>query len=287
MTFELNTAMIFAAGRGERMRPLTDTVPKPLLEAGGKALIVWQIEALVAAGIQRIVINHAWLGDAIETTLGDGSRWGVEIAYSREGAHALETAGGIARAFALLCGPTARTEAETETETPTRHTVFLAVSGDVYTDFDYAALRARAQDLHAQTEPGLHLIMVPNPPYHPRGDFVLDGDRLVLDHAAGQDAKRNALAAALSAAHQAAHPAADQTAKKLTFANIGLYDSRTFAPIAAMHPIPRMPLLPIYQDAIATSRATGECWHGRWANVGTPEDLATLDRALRAALQAR
>jgi len=264
MTFELNTAMIFAAGRGERMRPLTDTVPKPLLEAGGKALIVWQIEALAAAGIQRIVINHAWLGNAIETMLGEGSRWGVEIAYSREGSQALETAGGIARALMLLCGP----------GTPTRHTVFLAVSGDVYTDFDYAALRLRAKDLHARTEPGLHLVMVPNPAYHPRGDFVLNGDRLVPDddRCAEQGAER---------ADPSANQAADE-AKRLTFANIGLYDSRTFAPIAAMNPIPRMPLLPIYQDAIATSRATGECWHGRWVNVGTPEDLATLDHELRA-----
>lgn len=247
----LETAMIFAAGRGERMRPLTDTVPKPLLEVGGKALIVWQIEALAAAGVRRIVINHAWLGDAIETALGDGSRWGVEIAYSREGAQALETAGGIARALSLICGQ------PVSGQSVAQHSVFLAVSGDVYTDFDYAALQSRAKALHAQAEPGLHLVMVPNPAYHPRGDFVLDGGRLV-PQSGGEHAQR------------------------LTFANIGLYDSRTFAPIAATDPIPRMALLPVYQEAIATGRATGECWHGRWANVGTPEDLATLDRALRA-----
>ncbi|OXH82422.1 mannose-1-phosphate guanylyltransferase, partial [Burkholderia multivorans] len=98
MSTSLTTAMIFAAGRGERMRPLTDTCPKPLLEAGGKPLIVWQIERLAQAGIETIVINHAWLGAQIEQALGDGARWGVRLVYSAEG-EALETAGGIAQAL--------------------------------------------------------------------------------------------------------------------------------------------------------------------------------------------
>src|SRR5215475_4285549 len=97
----LTTAMIFAAGRGERMRPLTDTCPKPLLAAGGKPLIVWQIERLAAAGIATIVINHAWLGEQIEAALGDGSRWGVRLVFSAE-TEALETAGGIAQALPLI-----------------------------------------------------------------------------------------------------------------------------------------------------------------------------------------
>lgn len=118
MTDLLTTAMIFAAGRGERMRPLTDTTPKPLLEVGGKPLIVWQIERLAQAGIDTIVINHAWLGAQIEAALGDGSRWGVRLAYSAEG-DALETAGGIAQALPLIA--------------PGRQpAVFVAVSGDVF-----------------------------------------------------------------------------------------------------------------------------------------------------------
>ena len=129
MTFPLKKAMIFAAGRGERMRPLTDTCPKPLLEAGGKPLIVWQIERLAAAGVETIVINHAWLGEQIEAALGDGSRWGVQLRYSAE-TEALETAGGIAQALPLI-------EERGEPE------VFVAVSGDVFCDFDYGVARAR------------------------------------------------------------------------------------------------------------------------------------------------
>ena len=124
------TAMIFAAGRGERMRPLTDTCPKPLLRAGGKPLIEWQIERLAAAGYTTIVINHAWLGAQIEAALGDGSRWNVALRYSPEH-DSLETAGGIAHALPLI-------------ETRGEPAVFLAVSGDVYSDFDYTRLDARA-----------------------------------------------------------------------------------------------------------------------------------------------
>src|SRR6202000_101946 len=135
MTMSLTKAMIFAAGRGERMRPLTDHTPKPLLEAGGKPLIVWQIERLAQAGFRTIVINHAWLGERIEASLGDGSRWGVQLRYSAE-QEALETAGGIAQALPLL-------EDEGSSE------VFVAVSGDVYADFDYAALDTHAKALNA------------------------------------------------------------------------------------------------------------------------------------------
>src|SRR5579875_390037 len=149
MTQHLKTAMIFAAGRGERMRPLTDTCPKPLLEAGGKPLIVWQIERLAAAGIETIVINHAWLGAQIEAALGDGLRWGVELRFSPEG-EALETAGGTAKARPVI-----------------GEGVFIAVSGDVFCDFDYATLRHRADALARSEEPGLHLVMTPNPPFHP------------------------------------------------------------------------------------------------------------------------
>lgn len=157
-------AMILAAGRGERMRPLTDTCPKPLLAVGGKPLIVWHIERLAAAGIADLVINHAHLGQMIEDALGDGSAFGVRIAYSAEG-KALETAGGIARALPLLGAAP-----------------FLVINGDVFCDADLAALRRAAEKLHADG-PLAHLLLVANPTHHPAGDFGLDADGHVRDSA--------------------------------------------------------------------------------------------------------
>lgn len=147
-------AMILAAGRGERMRPLTDSVPKPLLDAGGKPLIVWTIEALVRSGFRELVINHAHLGEKIEAALGDGSAYGASIRYSPEGT-ALETAGGIRKALALL-GET-----------------FLVVNGDIHTDIEYRRLadQPRASRL-------AHVLLVPNPAHNPNGDFALDGGEL-------------------------------------------------------------------------------------------------------------
>ncbi|CAJ0727858.1 N-acetylmuramate alpha-1-phosphate uridylyltransferase [Ralstonia pickettii] len=228
----MTRAMIFAAGRGDRMRPLTDHTPKPLLTVGGKPLIVWQIERLAAAGVRDIVINHAWLGAQIETALGDGSAWGVRLAYSPEG-QALETAGGVAQAMPLL-------------HAGDGHSVFIAVSGDVFCDYDYALLRDRAPAMAAQAAPGMHLVMVPNPPYHLRGDFALDNEGML--HTEG--------------------------AERLTFGNIGLYDTRLFAGIA---PGTRLAMTPLYHQAIAEGRATGERFDGRWENVGTPAQLAALD----------
>lgn len=150
-------AMILAAGRGERMRPLTDHTPKPLLMAGGKPLIVWHIERLAAAGITELVINHAHLGQQIEAALGDGRQWQVTIRYSAEGT-ALETAGGIAYALPLLG------------DAP-----FLVVNGDVFTDIDYASLALPTGKL-------AHLVMVDNPPQHAAGDFALENG-LVLESA--------------------------------------------------------------------------------------------------------
>jgi len=150
-------AMILAAGRGERMRPLTDRTPKPLLPVGGLPLIGWHIRRLAAAGIQDLVINHAWLGEQIEATLGDGSEWGVRIAYSRE-AQALETAGGIATALPLLG------------DAP-----FLVVNGDVLTDIDFATLAEQAAALDGR-ERLAHLLLVDNPAHHPGGDFGLLAD---------------------------------------------------------------------------------------------------------------
>jgi len=151
--------MILAAGRGERMRPLTDHTPKPLLAAGGKPLIQWLIEALARAGFRELVINHAHLGDQIEQKIGNGSQWGLVIRYSVEGT-ALETGGGIHKALPLLGAEP-----------------FLVVNGDIWTDLDFATLSWPGQGL-------AHLLLVDNPPQHPHGDFALaDGQ---VGNSAGQ-----------------------------------------------------------------------------------------------------
>jgi N-acetyl-alpha-D-muramate 1-phosphate uridylyltransferase len=152
-------AMILAAGRGERMRPLTDHLPKPLLQAGGKPLITWHVERLRDAGICELVINHAWLGRIIEAALGDGSALGVRIAYSPE-PEALETAGGIARALPLLG------------ERP-----FLVVNGDIHCDYDFARAHGAARRIDAGAMDAW-LVMVANPAHHATGDFTLSAGRV-------------------------------------------------------------------------------------------------------------
>jgi len=149
-------AMILAAGRGERMRPLTDHTPKPLLKVGGKPLILWHLQRLAAAGFKDVVINHAHLGQQIEAALGDGGEWGVRIQYSPEKI-ALETAGGIANAMPLL-----------------GNAPFLVVNGDVYTDIDFGALNLMPNHL-------AHLVMVDNPPQHAAGDFTLCNGKLSVE----------------------------------------------------------------------------------------------------------
>lgn len=146
--------MILAAGRGERMRPLTDTVPKPLLSVGGKPLIFWHLEKLAAAGFHNIVINHAHLGEQIHTACGDGRRWQVQIRYSPE-MQALETAGGIAKALPLLGQAT-----------------FAVVNADIYSEYDYGNL-IKASARMQERQSTAHLVLVDNPPHHPEGDFAL------------------------------------------------------------------------------------------------------------------
>jgi len=155
--------MILAAGRGERMRPLTDRIPKPLLPVGGKPLIVWHLERLAKAGLREVVINHAHLGEQIEAALGGGARWGLSIRYSPEAEGALETAGGIANALPLL-----------GTEEP-----FLVINGDIHCDWDVA----RAMNVLA---PGdlAHLVLAPNPQHHAQGDFSLLGREVSSDNQA-------------------------------------------------------------------------------------------------------
>jgi N-acetyl-alpha-D-muramate 1-phosphate uridylyltransferase len=231
-------AMILAAGRGERMRPLSDACPKPLLEAGGKPLIVWQIEALARAGLRRIVINAAHLADDLVARLGDGCALGVSLVWSIE-PEALETAGGIATALPLLApGPA------------------VIVSADIWSTFDYATLLPRAAAMARDTTaPRAHLVMVPNPAYHPAGDFALvpgpqgSVDRLALDGDA-----------------------------RLTYANIGVYDTALFGELPRAT---KLKLLPLLRDWIGRGLAGGERYDGPWANVGTPGDLASLDAVLR------
>ncbi len=223
--------MILAAGRGERMRPLSDTCPKPLLEAGGKPLIVWQIERLVAGGFSDIVVNVAHLGEQIEATLGNGVSFGARLHYSRE-TTPLEVAGGIATALPLLGDGVA-----------------LVVSADVYVEYDYASLRPRLAAMEASTAPPhLHMVMVPNPAYHPGGDFVLENGRLALGGA-----------------------------PRLTFGNIALYRTSLFAELPRGE---KRNILPQYKDWIGRGWASGETHTGRWANVGSPAELVRLDRLL-------
>lgn len=149
-------AMILAAGRGERMRPLTDHMPKPLLQVGGKSLIVWHLERLAQAGFKEVVINYAYLGEKIEQALGDGSQWKLNIKYSPEKT-ALETAGGIANALPLLGSEP-----------------FLVVNGDIFTEIDFANLRMAPDKL-------AYLVLVNNPPQHPDGDFAIDDGELKVN----------------------------------------------------------------------------------------------------------
>ena len=219
--------MILAAGRGERMRPLTDHTPKPLLTVGGKPLIVWHIERLQRAGFDDIVINHAHLGQQIEAALGDGERFGVSIRYSAE-KEALETAGGIAQALPLLG------------DAP-----FLVINGDVFCTWDFSRARAYGKTL-------AHLVLVPNPPHHPEGDFVLAGANVAEGRQDGMP--------------------------RHTFSGIGVYQPALFAGLARGMPAKLAPLL---RSAMQAGQVTGELFSGHWEDVGTPQRLRAIDEALQ------
>lgn len=160
----MTTAMILAAGRGERLRPLTDTCPKPLISLGQETLIERHIRRLRLAGIEKIVINTAWLGEKIEQHLCNGEKYGVNIQYSREKNGCLETAGGIATALPLLG------------DTP-----FIVVNGDIFSDIDFVAVKNQASALAHNREMVAHLWLVENPPHHPNGDFAFDNGWLLKD----------------------------------------------------------------------------------------------------------
>ena len=235
-------AMILAAGRGERMRPLTDHTPKPLLAVNGKPLIEWHIEALARGGVREIVVNTAWLEDQIVATLGDGTRWGVAIRYSMEGRDhggALETAGGIAKALPLLVDHADE--------------AFWLVSGDIYAPrFGFDAATA---ERFIRSPAQAHLWLVPNPPFHAQGDFGLDAEGHGLADAPGPDGRR------------------------WTYANLALCRASLCAHIV---PGTRVALGPLLFEGMRRRAITGEVWHGVWENVGTPAQLATLNAAPRA-----
>ena len=237
--------MILAAGRGERMRPLTDVTPKPLLKVGGKPLIVWHLESLGKAGFTEIVINHAHLGQQIEDTLKDGAKWGLHIQYSPEKI-ALETAGGIANAMHLL------------TENGTKSEPFLVVNGDTFTEFDYASLsqHIKSTALRANTRAAsidiknaqAHLVLVNNPPQHPNGDFAIANGLLK-----------------------------NTGEQMLTFSGVGVYHPDFFADVVIGQPAKLAPLL---RKAIDSNAATAEYYQGVWHDIGTPERLKNLDKLL-------
>ena len=215
--------MILAAGRGERMRPLTDSTPKPLLKVGGKPLIVWHLERLAQAGFKEIVINHAHLGEQIETTLGNGAQWGLSIEYSPEKV-ALETAGGIANALDLLANEGKKSEP------------FLVVNGDIYTEIDIKMLALQA-NIHAASggikNARAHLVLVDNPPQHPNGDFAVLNGKLK-----------------------------NEGKPMLTFSGVGIYHPDLFADITKGQPAKMAPLLrKAIESNAATAQYYQGIWH--------------------------
>jgi MurNAc alpha-1-phosphate uridylyltransferase len=235
-------ALLLAAGRGERMRPLADTTPKPLLEVGGKRLIEWHLERLVASGVREIVVNIAHLAEQFPEALDDGSRHGVHIEYSREGEVPLETGGGMLHALPLLGGGP-----------------FLAVNADTFTDFDFAQLRAEPRGV-------AELVLVDNPAQHPQGDFGIDADGKLLPRTDSPGAAR-----ALTFAGIGVYRPEILRDWQATIGD---------APGACENP-PRFSITPLLRAAIARGEIAWRHHRGFWTDVGTPERLAELDARLR------
>jgi MurNAc alpha-1-phosphate uridylyltransferase len=212
-------AMILAAGRGERLRPLTDQIPKPLVEVAGKPLIEHHIENLSAAGFKDFVINQGHLGEMLPRALGDGERWDVRIHWSDELDGALETGGGIFHALPLLG------------DSP-----FLIINGDVWTDYPFSRLKYLPCDL-------AHLVMIPNPPHHPNGDFALDNGKIFK-----------------------------QGQSLLTFSGVSVYHPRFFESCSEG----KFSVVPLLRTAIEQQMVTGELFAGHWGDIGTLERLMSV-----------
>jgi MurNAc alpha-1-phosphate uridylyltransferase len=216
-------AMLLAAGRGERMRPLTATTPKPLLRVGGKPLIVWHLERLARGGITHVAINTSWLAAELHRALGDGRAFGLEIGWFDEGPEPLETAGGIVNALGFFG------------DEP-----FVVVNADVYADLPLPPPAPAAGRL-------AHLVLVPNPPQHPRGDFAIECGELRFDGP-----------------------------HRYTYSGFATYRPAFFAELTPG----RRPLKPVWDRAAHAGLVSAELYAGRWVDVGTPERLAALDATL-------
>ena len=217
-------AMILAAGKGERMRPLTLNTPKPLIPVAGVPLIEYHLGALARAGFTEVVINHAWLGEKIEAHVGNGERFGLQVTYSRE-TQPLETGGGIFQALKYLG------------DEP-----FVVVNGDIWTDYDFAALRRPLAGL-------AHLVLVPNPEHHPEGDFLLADGQVHLP---------------------------STSVDTLTYSGIAVLHPKLFADSAAG----AFKLAPLLRFAMRDGDVSGEPFDGHWIDVGTPERLAATEALL-------
>jgi len=221
-------AMLLAAGRGERLRPITDSLPKPLVRIGGRPHNASHLARRAQARVREVVINLSWLGEKVRAALGDGREFGVRISWSEEGPVPLETGGGILKALPLLVpGP------------------FLVVSADIWTDIDFAGIRIPDQSQ-------AHLVLIPNPPHHPRGDFGLEEGLVV-----------------------------DRENDRLTYANVGIYRAELFDGFSAR----RFPLLTVLRRGIASRAVSGEIHRGEWCDVGTPERLGDLEKRLQSSVR--
>ena len=285
-------AIILAAGRGERMRPLTDTTPKPLLAVRGQPLLMWHVQALLGGGCERLVINTAWLGEKIRHFFGTlrfqekhsklsfSSSTTAAPLFSNEQAdfgHALETAGGIARALPLLF-------AQATPGQPSAADVFWVVAGDVFVP-GFAFSQASVARFRASTYLA-HLWLVPNPAHNPAGDFGLTPDGLALNLPKLPSATQpNEASTSQTAddARQATGSAADPV-PRYTYSTIGLYRAELFnAPWCDIAPgNPQgvaAPLAPLLRRAMDAGRVSAELYLGEWTDVGTPERLAQLNGA--------
>ncbi len=285
----MTRVMILAAGRGKRMRPLTDNIPKPLLPVAGKPLIVYLIESLTRAGFEDIVVNYSHLGEQIVAHLGDGSRYGAKIVYSHESGEGLETGGGIYQALPLL-----------ETDP------FIVVNGDIWTDYPFERLPRHLSGL-------AHLVMVGNPPHHCSGDFSLRDNRIMMPGAAdvqgctsvphrdvpmprAQDAQERPAGGTTAGMQDDSRDGGGRAtpgtvaeveqrkeqlprmprAAKLTFSGIGVYRPALFADCGPG----KFSLTPLLHQAIERGVVSGEYYDGRWVDVGTLERLEALEREL-------